>query len=321
MIKVGIVGADSSDAGELLRILVNHPEVEVTTLYSQSLSGRKVADRHHGFIGEEAFQFTDKIDPTKLDAVFVADCSVAGDAIIERSEEWPELRIINLAPGRFEKQNAFDMEYGLSEINRKALVRGARRAIVPTPAASVALTALYPLASHLLLASDITIEVEAPEGLVADLDAAKIAAEISRQLRKAQNSFAGNVDVRIKKNGFHRAMRVKTELKCPLAAEEIGKVYESVYDDHNFTFVTRGRVAETEVEGTQKCVVSFCKPGAGLLEIEAVADARMRGGAGDAVHILNLLFALHEKVGLSLKPSGYGVDSGGRKTDGVEWFA
>lgn len=319
MIKIGIVGADSPQAGELLRILVNHPEVDIISLYAPGMAGREVSCRHHGFIGERVLTFTDSINPSKLDAVFIADDSETGRRIVDRIEEWPELRIINLAPSRFENWENSDMEYGLSEINRKPLVRGAKTAIIPSVAAAVSLIALYPLASNLLLDSDIDIEVSAPAALLSP-DPKHISEEISRQLKKYQTGFNGNVYVRFTRGDTERGIRSKVTMKCPLSAIEVDRFFEAVYDDHNFTFMTMEEVSEKEVEGTQKCVVSFCKPGAGLVEINAVADAFMRGGAGDAVHMLNLLFALHEKVGLHLKASVYGGISAAPSKQ-TSWFA
>lgn len=319
MIKIGIVGADSPQAGELLRILVNHPEVDIVSLYAPGMAGREISSCHHGFIGERALTFTDKLNPSKLNAVFITDDSDMGRNIVDRLEEWPELRIINLSPSRFENWENSDMEYGLSEINRKPLVRGAKTAILPSAAAAVALIALYPLASNLLLASDIDIEISAPASLQSP-DSKHIAAEISRQLKKYQTGFEGNVNVRFSKGNSARGIHAKVSMKCPLSAMEVDKFFEAIYDDHNFTFMTMEQVDEKEVEGTQKCVVSFCKPGAGLLEINAVADAFMRGGAGDAVHMLNLLFALHEKVGLHLKSSVFG-DFPQIVSKQTSWFA
>lgn len=283
------------------------------------MAGRDISCCHHGFIGERTLVFTDKINPAKLDAVFITDDSDMGRQIVDRLKEWPHLRVINLSPSRFDYWENSDMEYGLSEINRKPLVRGAKTAIIPSPIAAVALIALYPLAASLLIFSDIDIEVTVPASLSIP-DPIHVEEEITRQLKKHQNSFEGKVDIVFKKGKSARGLRIKISLKSPLSALEVDKVFEAIYDDHNFTFMTMEDVSEKEVEGTQKCVISFCKPGAGLIEINAVADAFMRGGAGDAVHMLNLLFALHEKVGLHLKSSAFG-DIADHSTKQPSWFA
>lgn len=320
MIKVGIIGAETADAGELIRILIGHPEVEIKTLFSEGYAGRKVASIHHGFIGEEIVNFSEKIDPSSLDIVFVADNSAYGSRLINGSEEWPELRIVDMSPGRFLNHESSGFEYGLSEINRKALVRGARLATLPSAAASVALVSLYPLASHLLLGDDMEMSVYADKLFADSTDKAAVVNEIASVLSRTQTSFDRKPRLDIIPSDTGRAIVVKTRMRCTLSYEEIGNIYNSVYDDHHFVFTSLQRVPVREVEGTHKCVVSFNKADSDILEIEAVADRHLRGGAGDAVHVLNLLFALDEKVGLRLKPSRFEND----ETDGdkkLTWFA
>lgn len=320
MIKVGIIGADTPDAGELLRILLHHPEVEIMTLYAPSWSGRRVESRHHGFMGEDIVDFTDKVNPDKLDILFLLDNSDEGLSIIQRLEEFPSLRIVDMSPERNERWEAYGFEYGLSEANRKPLVRGARMAIVPSHVASVALIALYPFAMHLLLSGDIELQVEAPVHIADRIDKTKVSREIGHFLSKTQSSFTGKVHITVEPRESGRTMKVTSVLRSPLAVPEVEKIYESVYDDHNFTFTTTEDVRRDEVEGTHRCIVTFKKPAAGLLEVSALADCHLRGGAGDAVHILNLFFSLDEKVGLNLKPSRYGEEDVSSSAT-VSWFA
>lgn len=320
MIKVGIIGAETPDAGELLRILHYHPEVEIKTLYSPSWTGRLVGARHHGFIGDDMGNFTDSIDLNKIDILFIADDSEKGILILQHSEELPELRIVDMSPGRFSRWEGFGMEYGLSEVNRKPLVRGARLAVLPTPIASLALIALYPLALNSLLASDIELTVEAPRDVLDSVNKKEVVHEISGFLARTQTGFSSKIDLRLVPRDSGRSMRVSGILKCPLAIAEVDQVYESVYDDHSFTYISHSGVNRNEVEGTHKCILTFEKPAAGLLEVSAIADYHMRGGAGDATHVLNLLFALDEKVGLYLKPSLFGDEDSHSNNPG-SWFA
>ncbi len=319
MIKVGIIGADQPDAGELLRLLIHHPEVDIVALQSQSWAGRRVEARHHGFIGENIVNFTDSLNPSKLSIVFIADDSEAGESLLEMTEELPDLRIVDMSPERLDHLERFGMEYGLSEANRKPLVRGAKQAAIPTAAASLAVISLYPLALNRQLGSDLDVIVHAPVSIASDLAKGSLAREIMSAIQRVQNDFAHNVNVRVVPVSSGRSMKVTTLLKSPLGVAEVENLFENVYDDHSFTFTTDAHIERSEVEGTQKCIVSIQKPGAGLLELAAVGDAHMRGGAGDAVHVMNLLFALDEKVGLSLKPSCFGDENEEGKS--VSWFA
>ena len=100
-------------------------------------------------------------------------------------------------------------------------------------------------------------------------------------------------------------MRMECDIPCRTELAEILRLYDSHFDDHNFTFHVSYPVGMEEVEGTDRCVISLSKPTPDTLHVEAVADARLRGGAGEAVHLMNLLFGLHERVGLTLKASVY----------------
>lgn len=320
MIKVGIIGAETPDAGELLRLLIHHPEVDIRSLFAPAWSGRMVSSRHHGFIGEEIVDFTEKIDPSCLDIIFIADDSEKGSSLLLNSETYPDLRIVDLSPSRIEHWDSYGMEYGLSEANRKPLVRGARLAVIPTPAAALAIISLYPLALNQIPNSDIDISIHAPKHIASALNTERLSYEITSFLQKTQINFDSNINISIFPCDSGRSMRVSSTLRSPLAIAEVDKLFESVYDDHNFTFTCLSEVERTEIEGTHKCIVTISKPGAGLLEITAVGDCHLRGGAGDAVHIMNLFFALDEKVGLHLKPSCFGnEDTNNGKS--VSWFA
>ncbi len=320
MIKVGIIGADSPDAGELLRILIHHPEVDIISLFAPAWAGRMVASRHHGFIGETIPNFTDRIDPSSLDVIFIADDSAAGQNLLMNSDTLPDLRIVDMSPSRIDRWESFGMEYGLSEANRKPLVRGATLALVPSQAASLILISLYPLALNLLLNSEIEITIQAPPAVIQSINVRKLSAELVTFLQKTQNSFNSGLNIKLIPCESGRTMRTSCVFKSPLAIAEVSNLFESVYDDHNFTFLSLSEVSRLEVEGTHKCIVTIEKPGAGLLELTAIGDCHMRGAAGDAVHIMNLFFALDEKVGLHLKPSCYASEaSENGKT--VSWFA
>lgn len=302
MIKVGIAGADTAMAGELIRILVNHPDVDLVSAFAPGKIGREVAAVHHGLAGECNLEFSPDINPEKLDVIFIDAHSEVADRFRMNTDRWPELRIIDMSHCPSLDFEVLDMAYGLPEINRKQLVRGCRRAVVPRSIAAVALISLYPLARHLLLKGDLTIEYSCPADIDTEEKAEMARREILNFLRKTQNSFTGDVILkRLGENVSDRGLNVRISLPCSLDIDEVFKVFDEVYDDHNFTFTTSRRMQGYEVEGTQKCLVTLRKPDAATLDISAVADCRMRGGAGDAVHIMNLLFGLHERTGLYLK--------------------
>lgn len=301
MIKVGIIGADSDLSGEIIRILINHPETEMTALMSPINSGRSISSIHHGLIGETDLRFCDKINLEELDFLIVPNSSELPDTVINKLEQTEELKIVSLSNRNLPK----NAELGISELKRKELVRGAKTAYVPSPTTVSSLIALGPLASFLLLNSNIEIISILPNDLTS-LDVKEISAEIKKQLQKRQASFNGEINVKIEigKNG-EREAKTLIALNNSLPIEEIEKIFDQLYDDHNFTFITRKGIDSKEVEGTQKTLLKLQKPSPESLMIEIFYDPRMRGGAGDIVHVLNLFFGLHEKTGLSLKSSRF----------------
>ena len=306
MIRVGIAGADTAMAGELIRILINHPDVELCSAFAPGKVGRKVAAIHHGLAGECDLDFSPDINPAKLDAIFIDAHSDVADRFRMNTDRWPDLRIIDMSHCPSLDFEALDMAYGLPEINRKKLVRGCRRAVVPRSVAAAAIIGLYPLARHLLLKDTVTVDYACPHDIDTPEKADMARQEIKHVLHKTQNSFDGEVTLRhLEEEVSDRGLKVVVDLPCSLDINEVFRLFDDCYSDHNFTFMVSSAMPGYEVEGTQKTLVTLQKPTPGSLTVTVVADCRMRGGAGDAVHIMNLLFGLHERTGLSLKAHKY----------------
>lgn len=302
MVKIGILDADDPLGGELVRILVNHPEVEIDSLYAPLLMGRSVASFHHGLIGETPLNFSDKLNPEELDLLVILNNNEMSSRILSRIDNWEGLKVIAKDKEAFSGFSN-EVEKGLSEINRKALVRGARFSHILSPAIVPALIVLSPLGDYMLLNSDIEIEVSLPQDMIQNSNIDSLNEELKELLKQRQPSFSGDVSLKIVPSSSLRGAETFIRINNSLPLEEIEKIYDSLYDDHNFTFLSRTEVGTSEVEGTQKVVLTLEKPDPEHLTIHAVSDARMRGGAGDIVHVLNLFFGLHEKTGLSLKSS------------------
>lgn len=306
MIKVGIAGADNPVAGELLRLCLHHPDVDIISAYAPQHAGKNVTTVHHGFIGEEKILFTSNFDATSLDVAFIFSPIYSNSDWAKLMADRNQLKLI-VFPGAEEVASALprDPVYGLSEMNRKALVRGAREAIVPDSVASPALIALYPLALHLMLKGNLHLELTAPKDLISEDRLNNSALEIERELASVQASFLGNVFLETKETSNQRALTLTMRIPTNVSTSEILKIYDSIYDDHNFTFVVTQPIGPEDVEATDKVIISVSKPSDTEVELKVVADPRMRGGAGEAMHIMNLLQGLHEKTGLDLKTSSW----------------
>lgn len=302
MVNVGIAGAETKLAGEIIRILINHPETELISLWAPTFKGRDVSSVHHGLIGENTLNFTDNLKLEELDSLIILPGSLLPANIKNQLDNFPELKTIVVSNDEKIKFNFTDSEIGISELNRKSLVRDAKNAYIPSGAIIPSLVALAPPANFLLLNSDIKISVSMPKDLADSFNKDSEISIIEQQLKQRQSSFSGKIDIEIHPLETNsRELSSEITFKSSLPTEELEKIYEGIYDDHNFTFITKKTLTPEEASGTQKILININKPEPDIFEIRTIADARMRGGAGDVVHILNLFFRLHEKTGLNLK--------------------
>ncbi len=315
MIKAGIIGGANRNAGELVRLLVNHPDVVIKWVHSHAHYGRRFTDLHPGLLGETDLIFTDDLAYTDVDVVFLCLPKGEGRRFVERNSLPAGLKVVDLS-GDFRLENSDnDFVYALPELNRKALVRGAVKASVPGAFATAVNLALLPLAKHLMLNRTLHVTaisgrggddcgIEQPEFLTLPEFSVSIAhrqtEEIRSTLRNLQASFASDIDVVAMRGPHARGLAVMIYFDSPVPADTVLPLYDEYYSDHNFTFISPRRPSLEEVVGTNKCIIHVENAG-GKLVITALVDEVLKGGAGQAVHVMNLLFGLHEKVGLQLK--------------------
>lgn len=289
MIKVAIAGADDPLAGELVRILINHPEVDLRYLIAPSKSGLAARAVHHGLIGENPPAFCTEADWSKTDLLFVTDPTFDLGSVPE------EVKIVDLS-GRAHTEE--DWVFGLSEIFRKALVRGATKAYVPEPLAAVALIALFPVAR--LLPEEGTLKIGVSGRDSADpksLDRA--VTQIAAVLNEVKPRFDTGIETEVSPADNPRHISVSIEFPTAIGVHDILPLFEQVYDDHNFTHLSSHMPHPEDVAGTHKCLLHVEKPTPEMARVSAVADPRMRGGVGEAIHLMNLLCGLYEKTGLT----------------------
>ena len=305
MIRTGIAGGAGEDAGELIRILVNHPDVELIFVQGPGMEGRDVSDVHHGLVGELSMKMTDHVTVDDIDLLFVADSGFYDSELYSNGLP-DELRVIDMTGS---DRVSSESVAGVSEIYRKQLVRGAHRAHLLHPLASGALVALYPLAMHLLL-KEVCGDFALPSSMISGQNVQRAMRTAEEALAAVQRSFDETIRIEGITGIPGRDMRLRFTFPCSLSSDDVANLYEGIYDDHNFTFLTSTQRPGEEVVGTNRCLIHISKPDRQTLSIELIADARMRGGAGEAVHVMNLLFGLHEKTGLALKASAYSVSQG-----------
>lgn len=322
MIKVGIIGGAGYTAGELLRLLVNHPDVEIVFVNSASNAGNRVADVHSGLVGDTELVFTDELPLTEIDCLFC--CTAHGDTrkFIEAHTLPEELRIIDLSMDYRIESEEHDFVYGLPELNRKRIIR-ARHVANPGCFATAIQLGLLPLAKNLLLNKPIHITAITGSTGAGQKPSAtshfswrnnnisvykpfthQHLPEIQQSLTQLQNSFAAELDFIPMRGDFTRGIFAAIYTDCPIDLDEIRRLYDEYYDDHSFTFVTDGELDLKQVVNTNKCLLHLEKHDDKLLVLSAI-DNLLKGASGQAVHNMNLLFGLTEVAGLKLKPSAF----------------
>lgn len=321
MIRVGIIGGESPLAGELIRLLLNHPDVQLEWVHSCVLAGKAICYTHQGLIGETNLVFSSDMPFEKANVIFLCLPNGKSRRFVESHDIPEEIRIIDLSSDFKINDGSHDFIYGLPELNRKYIIRG-KHVANPGNLATAILLALLPLAKNLLLNSDIHIHAVTSNirtGMAEetattcpawqDNNVAVYAPffhpqlkEVRQALSTLQNSFRSDITLIPMQSSISRGIYIAAYLDCPISLEELKKIYEEYYDDHNFTFISENIPEWKDVANTNKCILYLTKEGKKLLVI-ATIDSLLKGAAGQAVHNMNLLFGLHERIGLQLKAS------------------
>ena len=301
MIKIGIIGGAGYTAGELIRLLINHPEAEIVFINSASNAGNRVTDVHEGLYGETDLRFTDRLPLDDVDCLFF--CTAHGDTrkFIE-SHNLPEgLRVIDLSMDYRLKAEGNDFVYGLPELNRRATCT-AMHVANPGCFATCIQLGLLPLAKHLMLNDDIM--VNAITGSTGAGVKPGATSHFSQSLKQLQNSFDSSIDFIPYRGDFPRGIFATIVVKNKCSIEELTRIYEEYYAEDSFTHVVDKNIDLKQVVNTNKCLLHLEKHGDKLLIISCI-DNLLKGASGQAVHNMNLMFNLEETVGLRLKPSAF----------------
>jgi len=321
-IKVGVIGGAGYTAGELLRILIHHPAVEIVFVNSSSNAGNPITDVHSGLIGETDLIFTSELPFGKVDALFL--CSAHGDSkkFMDNNEVPASTKIIDLSTDYRAKSPNHDFVYGLPELNREE-IRTANRIANPGCFATAIQLALYPLANAGLLTDEIHVNaITGSTGAgVKPSDTSHFSwrnnnismykafghqhlEEIGQSLRQLQPGFKKAVNFIPVRGNFARGIYATTYTNCNLSLDEAKKLYKEFYKDAAFTFVTDKNPDMKQVVNTNKGLVYLEKHGDKLL-IVSMIDNLLKGASGQAVQNMNLMFGLDEKTGLGLKSIGF----------------
>ncbi|RRJ90241.1 N-acetyl-gamma-glutamyl-phosphate reductase [Flavobacterium macacae] len=325
MIKAGIIGGAGYTSGELLRILSNHPNVEIDFVFSTSQAGKPLTNAHPDLIGELDLLFTDTINP-EVNVVFLCLGHGKSKAFLEENQFASHTRIIDLSNDfRLQNDKEFQSEnfvYGLPELN-KTEVSTAKFIANPGCFATAIQLALLPLASQKLLQNDVHINavtgstgagVQPTETSHHSWRNSNIShykafehqhlAEIKESVNQLQNNFQSDILFIPNRGEFTRGIFATLYTKTDKKLEELIEIYQNFYKSHPFTFVSSENINLKMAVQTNKCIISLEKKGDYVL-VTSVIDNLLKGASGQAIQNMNLMFGLEETTGLKLKPSGF----------------
>lgn len=318
--KIGIIGGAGYTAGELLRLLLNHPEAEIVFIHSTSNAGAPVTDVHEGLIGETDLRFSENYDLNAIDVLFLCQGHGFSKKFWEENAMPEGLKIVDLAQDYRDESNGY--VYGLPEahVNR---IKDAQKVANPGCFATAIQVALLPLAAAGKLNSEIHVTgITGSTGAGVKPGATthfswrnnnmsvykafghQHLAEIKQTLGQLQPGFDQEISFLPVRGDFARGIFAMTYIDTDMSLEEATALYKNYYRDAAFTHVSDKPVDLKQVVNTNKAVISLEKHGSKLLIISAI-DNLLKGASGQAVQNMNLICGLPEKTGLSLKPSAF----------------
>jgi N-acetyl-gamma-glutamyl-phosphate reductase len=318
MIKVGIIGGAGYTAGELLRILLNHPETHIEWIHSGSNAGNKISDVHKDLFGDTDLVFTDVMNFNNIDVVYL--CMGHGKSVtfMEVNSLPENLKVIDLSHDFRLEREGNEFVYGLPELNREA-IKGAKYLANPGCFATGIQLTMLPLAAAGLIIDD--IHVNAITGSTGagqnptrtshfswrndNVSAYKIfnhqhLGEINQSLHQLQASYSPAMNFIPVRGNHTRGIYVTAYTKYEGSIEEAQTLYANYYNAHAFVHITNENPDLKQVVNTNKCILYLQKHDDKLLVISLV-DNLIKGASGQAVQNMNLMFGLDEKCGLNLK--------------------
>jgi N-acetyl-gamma-glutamyl-phosphate reductase len=324
-IKAGIIGGAGYTGGEMLRILVNHPNVDIAFVHSNSNGGNFLYEVHTDLFGDTEQKFTDVLS-TDVDVLFL--CVGHGDArkFLEANAIPDSVKIIDLSQDFRLSQNSKlkskNFVYGLPELNRDA-IKSAQNIANPGCFATCLQLGVLPLAAKGLLNSEVHISAttgstgagQKPTATTHftwrndNLSVYKVfdhqhLNEIGESLKQLQPSFDKAINFIPYRGDFTRGIFAAIYMESDLSGDEALKLYQDYYATHPFTHVTDRDIDLKQVVNTNKVFIQVKKYGNKLF-ITSMLDNLLKGASGQAVQNMNLLLGFDERAGLRLKATGF----------------
>ena len=332
MIKIGILGAAGYTGGELIRLLIHHPEAQIVFANSESNAGNYVADIHEGLYGDTDMKFTADMPFDDVDVIFFCFGHGKSEAFIREHHIPQHVRIIDLAQdfriagndsnASFMTPANHDFVYGLPEINRE-LIANARHVANPGCFATCIQLGLLPAAKLGLINDDVAVNAITGSTGAGQKPGATThfswrnnnmsiykafthqhVPEIRQSLRQVQGYLDAAIDFIPYRGDFARGIFATEVVRTDKPIEEIVEGYKEFYKDAAFTHYVDKSIDMKQVVNTNKALVHCDKFGNKLL-ITSCIDNLLKGAVGQAVQNMNIMFGIDEKSGLNLKPSAF----------------
>ena len=322
MIKTGIIEGAGFAGGELIRLLLNHPDVQLMFITGRGNSGQQIHEVHRGLYGEADLAFSEEPELDKIDLLFLITSAEESRQFMETHEVPEKLKIIDFSREYRLKAGDDEFIYGLPELNRRAICKS-RFVANPGSFATCITLGLLPLAKNLMLNDDIYVHA-----IIGSTGTGHKASsmttfswrdnnvsiykpfvhqhlpEIRESLEQLQSSFKAGVHFVPYRGNFTRGIFCTIMVKNKVAIEELTQLYVDYYAKDSFTHITPDNIDLKQVVNTNKCLIHLEKHGDMLL-ITSCIDNLLKGASGQAVHNMNLLFNLEETTGLNLKATAY----------------
>lgn len=328
-IKIGITGGAGYTGGELIRILLNHPNAEISFVHSKSNSGKPVSSVHTDLFGDTDLVFTSTLEQCDVlflcmghgeSGKFLAENPI-GDStkIIDLSNDF---RLSQNSKVKIQKGAERTFVYGLPEINRDT-IKSASNIANPGCFATAIQLALIPLAKKGLLKNEVHISaITGSTGAGQSLSPTshfswrnnnvsvykafthQHLGEINQSLKQLQSTFDKNVNFIPYRGNFTRGILASVYTEFAGSADEAVVLYRDYYKNHPFVYLSANSPDIKQVVNTNKCMLSVEKHDNKIL-IQSVIDNLVKGASGQAVQNMNLMFGLDESEGLKLKASAF----------------
>lgn len=322
MIRVGILGGAGYTAGELIRILINHPEAEIVFVNSESNAGNLLTDVHGGLYGETDMRFTDNMPFDSVDVVYFCFGHGKSEQFLKDHTIPANVKIIDLAQDFRIAAPGNDYVYGLPEINREE-IKGAQHLANPGCFATCIQLALLPAAKLHILDNDVVVNAvtgstgagQKPSATthfswrnnnfsVYKVFTHQHLAEIRQSLTQVQGSLDASIDFIPMRGDFARGIFATCVIKTDMPEDKIVEAYKEFYKDAAFTHYIDKPIDMKQVVNTNKALI-HCDVYNGKLLVTSTIDNLLKGAVGQAVQNMNLMFGIEESAGLKLKPSAF----------------